>query len=117
MEDDITIMCPNCQCSLGIDASGDAYIEAPAALPEGVNTGLGNLQVKEASPDWKKIAYSFGQANGGQRGPRQLQPPSIAGSNNQMKLQPPVDEKLQEALDNDLSNRNIKLKPNNDKQK
>ena len=117
MEEEVTFTCPCCKSTLGLDDAGDLWSihNALTAGDEeaGIKRGLGGLRVAEASPNWKQESYFHGQANSGKRGPTQLQPPSVAGARNQalaIQSEPVVmDDKLEAALNQDLSQRNLKL--------
>ena len=104
--------CPNCSCELGLDDTGDLYRIKPPHFPEGATPGLGTLITIEASPGWQHRRYFEGQANGGKQGAPSLVEPGVAGKQNQEQaeevLEAYIDNKIQAAIDKDLSERHIK---------
>ena len=114
-EEPIYLTCPCCSSELTIDNAGEleAVVNAleVADREAGINRGLGGLRVAEASPGWQTRAYFHNDGTRLQQ--HQLQPPTIAGARNQalaIQSEPVVmDDKLEAALDKDLSQRNIKL--------
>ena len=113
MEDDIEFTCPNCAAALGLDSVGDLeLLSYPPAKP-GERRGIGGLQTVEADPGWQERAYHFN--NGEKIQNHQMEQLGQAGSpkpKRRRKKEPAAQmtEELQEALDNDLSKRQIKLK-------
>jgi len=55
IDDNMTLVCPHCKSELGIDDTGDLFVQREAPLPEGQNRGLGGLKVIEADPTWQRF--------------------------------------------------------------
>lgn len=114
MEDDIEFTCPNCAAKLGLDEVGDLeLVNLPPARP-GERRGLGGLQTIEADPGWQERSYHFN--NGEKIQTQQMVEPGIAGAKpkRRRKKQPAAEmtPELQEAIDKDLSAKNLKLNLN-----
>jgi len=115
MEDDIEFTCPNCAAKLGLDEVGDLeLVNLPPARP-GERRGIGGLQTVEADPGWQERAYHFN--NGEKIQNHQMEQLGQAGApkpKRRRKKQPAAEmtPEIQEAIDKDLSAKNIKLNLN-----
>ena len=128
MEDDIQFTCPNCAAPLGLDSVGDLELLAYPTAKPGERRGLGGLQTIEASgnPNWIQESYFFN--DGSKINNASLEPPGVAGKPRanetvvDLSITPSSSTKrrrkkktvemtpdMQQAIDKDLSDKNIKL--------
>jgi hypothetical protein len=63
-EEEFTVCCPKCSCTISFDDAGDAFVKDEVALPRGqYRSGRRSLVVEDADPTWREREYFRNQGN------------------------------------------------------
>ena len=111
--EEVSIICPNCQCRLGLDEVGEPTIlNLSDDLPAGsYRAGRSRLVVEDATPAWRENEYRYNQ-QGADTSSKLMAPIGTP------RLEPePVqledDTDLKSAVSSDLKQRGITTTPDN----
>ena len=125
--EDLEITCPHCQSLILFDKDGEPYTETEEPLEANQYRGLGGLISVDATAGWRNAEYRFNQ-QGQALSTDSSELTSANEEINHEQVQDELviaetvaaegctseefvhDEELQEIIDTDLSNRNLKLK-------
>jgi len=112
-EEEVSIICPNCRCRLGLDNAGEpTLLNLNDDLPAGsYRAGRGSLVVEDATPAWRENEYFRNQGNHNLS--NALKPLTsftklVEGLEPVVEEEPePIDPKLLEASTKDLNQKGI----------